>query len=107
MVIMLMVLVSHMGLLVNMSGHYIMADNGHHHCPCANNNLPQSFIGNHYYCEAVSTSCCGSASLYTSDPLWDGQGYYSTETACCSALGLPWFHRYYGNTTTSLLTILI
>ena len=79
----------------------LMADNGYPNCPCANNNLPQSFIGNHYYCEAASTSCCGDTSLYTSDPLWDGQGCYSTETACCSALGLPWFHRDYGNTTTT------
>ena len=79
----------------------LMADNGAPNCPCANNNLPQSFIGNHYYCEAASTSCCGDTSLYTSDPLWDGQGCYSSETACCSAPGLPWFHRDYGNTTTT------
>ena len=79
----------------------LMADNGAPNCPCASNNLPQSFIGNHYYCEAASTSCCGDTSLYTSDPLWDGQGCYSSETACCSAPGLPWFHRDYGNTTTT------
>ena len=79
----------------------LMADNGAPNCPCASNNLPQSFIGNHYYCEAASTSCCGNTSLYTSDPLWDGQGCYSSETACCSAPGLPWFHRDYGNTTTT------
>ena len=80
----------------------LMADNGHQHCPCNvhNNNLPQSFIGNHYFCEAATTSCCSFA-FYTSDPLWDGKGCDSTETACCSALGLPWFHRDYGNTTTT------
>ena len=80
----------------------LMADNGHHHCPCNvnNNNLPQSFIGNHSFCEAETTSCCGFA-FYTSDPLWDGKGCDSTETACCSAPGLPWFHRDYGNTTTT------
>ena len=80
----------------------LMADNGHQHCPCNvnNNSLPQSFIGNHYFCEAETTSCCGFA-FYTSDPLWDGKGCDSTETACCSALGLPWFHRDYGNTTTT------
>ena len=81
----------------------LMADNGHHHCPCNvhnNNNLPQSFIGNHYFCEAETTSCCGYA-FFTSDPLWDGKGCDSTETACCTAPGLPWFHRDYGNTTTT------
>ena len=80
----------------------LMADNGHHHCPCNvnNNDSPQSFIGNHYFCEAETTSCCGFA-FYTSDPLWDGKGCDSTETACCSAPGLPWFHRDYGNTTTT------
>ena len=78
----------------------LMADNGHRHCPCNvhNNKLPQSFIGNHYFCEAETTSCCVYA-FHTSDPLWDGKGCDSTETACCTAPGLPWFHRDYGNTT--------
>ena len=38
---------------------------------------------------------------YISDPLWDGKGCGPTETACCTAPGLPWFHRDYGNTTTT------
>ena len=80
----------------------LMADNGDRHCPCNvhNSNSPQSFIGNHYFCEAGATICC-SATLHTSDPLWDGQGCDSTETACCNAPGIPWFHRDYGNSTTT------
>ena len=81
----------------------LMADNGHRHCPCNvythySDDPIQSFVGNHYFCEAGSTSCC-SLNFFTSDPLWDGKGCDSTETACCVAPGLPWFHRDYGNTT--------
>ena len=80
----------------------LMADNGHHHCPCNiyNSNPPQSFIGNHYFCEAETTNCC-FYSFHTSDPLWDGQGCDSSETPCCNAPGIPWFHRDYGNSTTT------
>ena len=64
-------------------------------CPCANGTVVQvqSFIGNDYFCE--------SGNQYTLDPLWDGQGCGSNEPVCCSAPGLPWFHRDYGNTTTT------
>ena len=83
----------------------LMADSGnahHYNCPCNvhNNKSPQSFIGSHYFCEAGSIYS-GSSTLYTSNPLWDGQGCRSAETACCTAPGLPWFHRDYGNTTTT------
>ena len=83
----------------------LIADSGnahHFNCPCNihNNKSPQSFIGSHYFCEAGSIYS-GSSTLYTSNPLWDGQGCRSAETACCTAPGLPWFHRDYGNTTTT------
>ena len=39
--------------------------------------------------------------LYTKDPLWDGKGCGTHETICCSVPGLPWFHRDYGNVTTT------
>ena len=71
-------------------------------CPCNNGSTVtvSSFIGKNYFCESGNY---GSASieLYTSDPLWDGQGCGSLETACCNAPGLPWFHRDYGSTTTT------
>ena len=33
--------------------------------------------------------------------LWDEQGCGTNETICCSAPGLPWSHRDYGNVTTT------
>ena len=72
-------------------------------CPCANDSTQQvqSFVGDHYFCETAIVSGIYEEQLYTSDPLWDGQGCGSEETACCNATGIPWFHRDYGNTTTT------
>ena len=61
----------------------------------------QSFIGDHYFCESAVASGEWQQQLYTSDPLWDGQGCGSEESACCNVPGIPWFHRDYGNTTTT------
>ena len=78
--------------------------NKHYNCPCSpgSKQVPhvQSFISNNYYCES-GAGTAWSKTLYTSDPLWDGKGCGVVETACCSAPGLPWFHRDYGNTTTT------
>ena len=72
-------------------------------CPCLNGSVQQiqSFIGSHSFCESGNPAKIPTSALYTSDPLWDGQGCGSNETACCSVPGLPWFHRDYGNTTTT------
>ena len=74
-----------------------------YYCPCAPGypQNVQSFIGSHYFCESGNPNNTWSPVLYSSDPLWDGQGCGTQETACCSAPGLPWFHRDYGNTTTT------
>ena len=61
----------------------------------------QSFIGNNYFCESGSLISTSLRILYTSDPLWDGQGCGSLESPCCNVPGIPWFHRDYGNTTTT------
>ena len=76
---------------------------GFFNCLCGggNANQLQSFVGNHHFCESGRSQQDPSNTLYTSDPLWDGQGCGPTETACCTAPGLPWFHRDYGNTTTT------
>ena len=71
-------------------------------CPCntgSSVSVPSS-IGNNYFCESGVPNS-PSQILYTSDPLWDGQGCRSDETACCNVPGIPWFHRNYGNTTTT------
>ena len=79
--------------------------NNHHLfiCPCATGSTQTvpSFVGNHYFCESGNNASTWSDILYTSDPLWDGQGCGDVESPCCSATGIPWFHRDYGNTTTT------
>ena len=71
-------------------------------CPCNTGSSVsvQSFIGNNYFCESGSPSY-PSNTLYTSDPLWDGQGCGSLESPCCNVPGIPWFHRDYGSNTTT------
>ena len=71
-------------------------------CPCNTTlNGTVSFIGSNYFCESGNPTNSRTRTLYTEDPLWDGQGCGTNETACCSAPGLPWFHRDYGNVTTT------
>ena len=62
-------------------------------CPCntwSSVSVPAS-IGNNYFCESGIPNNSISQILYTSDPLWDGQGCGSDETACCNVPGIPWF----------------
>ena len=81
---------------------YSEASSAYNACPCNTGNSVsvQSFIGNNYFCESGSPSS-PSNTLYTSDPLWDGQGCGSLESPCCNVTGIPWFHRDYGSTTTT------
>ena len=74
-----------------------------HFCPCGTGSVVpvSSFIGNHYFCESGIGTGFYTQQLYTSDPLWDGQGCGSNESPCCNVPGIPWFHRDYGNTTTT------
>uniref|UniRef100_A0A1X7TUJ8 Fibrinogen C-terminal domain-containing protein n=1 Tax=Amphimedon queenslandica TaxID=400682 RepID=A0A1X7TUJ8_AMPQE len=72
-------------------------------CPCStgsSGSVPAS-IGNNYFCESGVPNNSISQILYTSDPLWDGQGCGSLEAPCCNVPGIPWFHRDYGSTTTT------
>ena len=75
----------------------------HDKCPCATGATQQvqSFVGDHYFCESGFAGAFRQQQLYTSDPLWDGQSCGPTETVCCNIPGIPWFHRDYGNTTTT------
>ena len=77
----------------------------HENCPCATGSAQQvqSFVGDHYFCESgfAGTVEMRQQQLYTSDPLWDGESCHSTEIPCCNVPGIPWFHRDYGNTTTT------
>ena len=59
------------------------------------------FIGSNYFCESGNKASGITSILYTSDPLWDGEHCGSFEALCCTAPGLPWFHRDYGTNTTT------
>ena len=80
-------------------------------CPCSQGSLQnttlQSFIENDYFCESGNPSTHGGfkTKLYTQDPLWDGKGCGSLEEACCSAPGLPWFHKVLNSTTTDYIEL--
>ena len=71
-------------------------------CPCstgATHTVP-SFVGEHYYCESGTNSAPSYGTVYTADPLWDGNNCPSYEAPCCTGTaGLPWFFRDYGNAT--------
>ena len=67
-------------------------------CPCAKypGGKPPVYVQRHYYCESGSNGVGAPVSntLYQSDPLWDGRGCTDGDH-CCSALGPPWFYRYF------------
>uniref|UniRef100_A0A1X7SMM3 Uncharacterized protein n=1 Tax=Amphimedon queenslandica TaxID=400682 RepID=A0A1X7SMM3_AMPQE len=75
-------------------------NNPRNRCPCSTDS-GQVVLSDHYFCESGKHDTSFQLKLFTSDPLWDGQGCGSNEVLCCSAPGIPWFHRDYGNTTTT------
>ena len=65
-------------------------------CPCAEGStttVMASFIGSDYFCEAGTSTPSGTYTLYTADPLWDGENCNGAEAPCCQASGIPWFHK--------------
>ena len=60
-------------------------------CPCNNGSTVSvvPFIGDNYFCESGNKISDTSSILYTTDPLWDGEGCGSLEAPCCTAPGLP------------------
>ena len=83
------------------------ANAGSSSCPCNNGSTVSvvPFIGNNYFCESGNNASGYSSILYTSDPLWDGSNCRSYEAPCCTAPGLPWFHRNYSSTTTDYIEL--
>ena len=78
-------------------------------CPCSSGS-PQTvppFVGNDFFCESGCSESSVSQKLYTSDPLWDGNGCGSLEQDCCNVSDLPWFHKVLTSTTTEALEIRI
>ena len=73
-----------------------MAVNAESTCPCTGNTgttPPPRFVGNDYFCEAgVRDHTPTSPTLYSNDPLWDGDGCTNTNP-CCSFNSPPWFYQ--------------
>ena len=73
-------------------------------CPCNDDNPldPPPFVGSDYYCETGvnDKTCCGFTTLYTNDPLWDGQQCPGEEALCCTHPNMPWFNKTLSETTT-------
>ena len=81
-----------------------------YNCPCSpgspQKSTLQSFINKEYFCESGNPATDGSYKniFYTSDPLWDGKDC-SSEGDCCTASGLPWFHKTFKTNTTDYLEL--
>ena len=80
-----------------------IAEDTQSNCPCSSGNSGsvRSFMGTNWFCESGNPNPSWSYTLYTADPLWDGQGCGGSEGPCCNVPGMPWFHRDYGSTTTT------
>ena len=65
-------------------------------CPCAKypGANPPDYVAAHYYCKSGSAGPTSLATLYGSDPLWDGRGCVAGDD-CCSTLGAPWFYYHF------------
>ena len=76
-------------------------------CPCNNASTESvpSFVRNHYYCKTGNNNTNYDDILYISDPLWDGEDCGFLEAPCCTAPGLPWFHRDYTSTSTDYIEL--
>ncbi len=65
-------------------------------CPCSNPTNTQTivvppFVGNNYFCESGLTVWTAlSDTVYTDDPLWDGDGC-GPSSNCCTFNSPPWF----------------
>ena len=81
---------------------------GINRCPCGSNDprTVPSFVGSDYYCESGCNDALpnweSDGTLYT-DPLWDGKGCGSSETACCQRNLIPWFYKPLTHSTTNAI----
>ena len=69
----------------------LLAEVNQDRCPCSSGNSGsvRSFMGTNYFCESGNPNPSWSYTLYTSDPLWDGQGCGGSEGPCCNVPGIP------------------
>ena len=72
-------------------------------CPCVGGTAAPSYVGNDYFCESGNPDSSATTVVYTSDPLWDGQGCGSPP--CCDLssppeVTAPWFCKELPQATT-------
>ena len=86
----------------------------HSSCPCADRaavlSLVPSFVGNDYFCESGNPATYFTRTLYSNDPLWDGQGCGSS--SCCElsyppGVTPPWFCKQLPQATTNDIEVRI
>ena len=80
-----------------------------HTCPCDTpSEEPPSFVGSDYYCESADDSApLNFTTLYSDDPLWDGEGCDGDEAPCCERPDLPWFCKELPEPTSDDLEVRI
>ena len=79
------------------------SDTGTSSCPCKQSSTAAvpSYVGTDYYCEVgVEDSNTATLTVYTNDPLWDGQQCGGGEAPCCTHPNMPWFIKTLSETTT-------
>ena len=73
-------------------------------CTCNDGNslVSPPFVGSDYYCETGDNdkTCCSYSTLFSNDPLWDGQQCPGEEAPCCTHPNMPWFNKTLSETTT-------
>ena len=78
-------------------------------CPCNTgftHNLPPSYIGNDYYCEAgIPIGQTYSGVLYANDALWDGKQCLGLEGPCCTNSNMPWFNKTLEGVSNSYIEV--
>ncbi len=78
-------------------------------CPCTKSTVlyigtVPPFIGNDYFCDTGSRNWFQYHTLYTDDPLWDGQGCGPT-SSCCQFNSPPWFCKELPQPTTDNMEV--
>ena len=76
------------------------ANRPNNNCPCAVTSGPDapSFVGENYYCSSGSPHDPDKNTVYTDDPLWQGDNCNNNRDSCCTDVGMPWFHRVFPTT---------
>ena len=74
-------------------------------CPCSGGISLPHFVRSDYYCESGLNRPPWHSSVYSNDPLWDGQDCDGREHTCCNPPNLPWFCKKLPEPTTDNLEL--